>query len=58
MAGPQTAYNKGYQNLLELASAEERDEFAFSFDPNVYPANSLYQGSYKFSRHFYLNRAR
>lgn len=49
----QTAYNKGYQTLLELASAEDRDEFAFSFDPNVYPANSLYQGPYKFARHFY-----
>jgi type III restriction enzyme len=49
----QTAYNQGYQNLLELATAEERDEFAFRFDPDVYPANSLYQGSYKFTRHFY-----
>jgi type III restriction enzyme len=49
----QTAYNKGYQRLLELASAEERDEFTFWFDPNVYPANSFCQGSYNFDRHFY-----
>ena len=49
----QTAYNKGYQSLLELAVAEEKDEFAFRFDPNVYPANSFYQGAYKFSKHLY-----
>jgi type III restriction enzyme len=49
----QTAYNKGYQALLELAVAEERDEFAFRFDPNVYPANSFYQGPYKLPKHLY-----
>ena len=49
----QTAYNKGYQALLELAVAEERDEFAFRFDPNVYPANWFYQGQYKFAKHLY-----
>jgi type III restriction enzyme len=49
----QTAYNKGYQALLELAVAEERDEFAFRFDPNDYRANSFYKGPYNFSKHLY-----
>lgn len=49
----QTAYNKGYQMLLENAVEDKRDEFAFHYDPAIYPANSLYRGSYRFSKHFY-----
>jgi type III restriction enzyme len=49
----QTAYNKGYQILLEIARSDERDEFAFRFDPNGYRPNWSYQGPYKFARHFY-----
>ena len=49
----QAAYSKGYSELLALAVTDERDEFAFHYQPNNYPANWLFQGSYKFSKHFY-----
>jgi type III restriction enzyme len=49
----QTAYNRGYQTLLEMSIEDERDEFAFHYDPLIYPANWLYRGSYKFRNHFY-----
>lgn len=49
----QTAYNKGYQMLLENAVESERDEFTFHFDTAAYPPSWLYRGSYKFSKHFY-----
>lgn len=49
----QTAYNRGYQMLLESAVESERDEFAFHYDPAVYPANRLYSSSFDFNKHFY-----
>ncbi|WP_263367954.1 DEAD/DEAH box helicase [Edaphobacter bradus] len=49
----QAAYNKDYQALLDLSVTDDRDEYAFHFDPLIYPASSLYQGSYRFTKHFY-----
>src|ERR1035437_5393920 len=50
-----TAYAKGYQELLfgPNAAVETSYEYAFNYDPNNYPANWLYSGRQKFSRHFY-----
>jgi type III restriction enzyme len=49
------AYNKGYQELLfgPNAAVETSYDYAFTYDPNSYPANWLYSGRHKFAKHFY-----
>jgi type III restriction enzyme len=49
------AYNKGYQELLfgPNAAVETSYDYAFTYDPNRYPANWLYDGRQKFNKHFY-----
>jgi len=49
------AYNKGYQELLfgPNAAVETSYDYAFSYDPNSYPANWLYSGRHRFTKHFY-----
>jgi len=50
------AYNKGYQFCMfgkeEIATVNPA-RFSFVFDPNNYPANSLYQGRLNFNKHYY-----
>lgn len=49
------AYDKGYQELLfgPNATVETSYDYAFAYDPNVYPANWLYSGRNRFQKHFY-----
>ncbi len=51
----QTAYEKGYQEVLfgPGSAVQTSYKYAFSFDPANYPAHEFYNGSYKFSKHFY-----
>ena len=47
---------QAYQNLLFDAPLKELSvtpECVFSYDPNHYPANKLYAGPYRFSKHYY-----
>ncbi|KAF0221140.1 MAG: type III restriction protein res [Geobacteraceae bacterium] len=52
------AHFKAYQSLL-LPECETpllvTPEFCFSFDPNEYPYNTKYHGSYHFQKHYYKN---
>lgn len=50
-----SAYNNGCQELLfgPSAAPETSYEYAFKYDPNVYPAKWLYPGRYAFPKHFY-----
>ena len=47
--------NLNYRKLLfgDNTTAETTYDYAFKFDPNSYPANSFYQGRYKFNHHYY-----
>jgi type III restriction enzyme len=49
------AYNAGYQELLfgPNAAPETSFEYAFRYDPNVYPAKWYYSGRNRFEKHFY-----
>lgn len=49
------AYAKGYQDTLfgPAAAVETSFNYAFSFDPAVYPANWFYSGRYRFQKHYY-----
>lgn len=52
----ESAYTFGYQTLLLPDSPTPllvTPEVCFSFDPLRYPYNSLYQGAYKFKKHYY-----
>lgn len=50
-----SAYNAGYQDLLfgPNAAPETSFDYAFRYDPNIYPAKWLYSGKYRFEKHFY-----
>lgn len=52
----QQAYEKGYQGCLfgpnAIASINEK-AFSFKFDPNVYPVNDYFDGSFRFKKHYY-----
>jgi len=50
------AFKKGYQTCMfgaEAIATVDPDEFSFSFDPNNYPANVLYEGPIAFDNHYY-----
>lgn len=49
------AYAKGYQESLfgPAAAVETSFDYAFSFNPNNYPANWYYSGGFKFKKHYY-----
>lgn len=49
------AYEKGYQETLfgSSAAVETSFDFAFSFSPDLYPANWFYSGGFKFKKHYY-----
>ena len=49
------AYAKGYQDTLfgPAAAVETSCDYAFSFDPAIYPANWFYSGRYRFQKHYY-----
>jgi type III restriction enzyme len=49
------AYAKAYQDSLfgPTAAVETSFDFAFSFDPAIYPANWFYSGGFKFNKHYY-----
>jgi len=52
----QQASNKGYQSCMfshESIATIDSKNFSFSFDPNNYPANSLYHGKLSFGKHYY-----
>jgi len=52
----QEAFKKGYQSCMfsnEAIATVEPDSFSFSFDPNNYPANILYEGAIAFDKHYY-----
>lgn len=52
----QNAYTSSYQKLLLPDSPTPltvTPEVCFSYDPLRYPYNFLYQGAYKFSKHYY-----
>jgi len=51
----QQAFDRGYQHVLfdNPQNVETSFDYAFSFDPDNYPARWHYQGRYKFSRHYY-----
>lgn len=44
-----------YAALLfgKAAIVQTTYDYAFKFDPNSYPANAFYQGSYQFNKHYY-----
>ena len=46
-----------YQTLLfgDNAAMETTYDYAFTFDPNSYPANDFYHGRYQFNKHYYGN---
>ena len=35
------------------AAPETSFDYSFQYDPNVYPAHTLYTGKYRFAKHFY-----
>jgi type III restriction enzyme len=49
------SYAKGYQETLfaPQAAVETSFHYAFSFQPNIYPANWFYKGGFKFKNHYY-----
>jgi type III restriction enzyme len=50
------AHKKGYQSCmfsLDAIVTVSPEEFSFSFDPNNYPANILYEGKFGFTKHYY-----
>ena len=49
------AYRSGYQDLLfgPSAAPETSFEYAFHFQPDVYPARWYYSGRNRFEKHFY-----
>jgi type III restriction enzyme len=51
------ARQDNYQSYLfedtDNVVTTDEGEFAFVFDPNIYPANSFYRGSYTFAKHYY-----
>ena len=49
------AYARGYQDTLfgPAAAVDTSFDFAFSFDPAIYPANWYYSGGFKFKKHYY-----
>lgn len=51
----QQAYAKGYQETLfgPSAAVETRFDYAFTYDPNIYPAHGFYRGNYRFQKHYY-----
>jgi len=51
----QAAYEQGYQHKLFDVGArvETSPSYAFTFDPNNYPAHWPYKGRYQFARHYY-----
>ena len=51
----QVAYERGYQHTLFDAGArvETSPNYAFTFDPNNYPAHWPYNGRYQFAKHYY-----
>jgi len=52
----QEAFKKGYQACMfssEAIATVDPEEFSFSFDPNNYPANVLYEGAIAFDKHYY-----
>lgn len=51
----EAAYAKGYQDTLfgPAAAVETSFDYAFSFDPENYPANWYYSGQYRFQKHYY-----
>ena len=46
-----------FQALLfgDHAAMETTYDYAFTFDPNSYPANDFYHGRYQFNKHYYGN---
>ena len=50
------AYNRCYQLCMfgeEAIAIISPQNFSFSFDPNNYPTNSLYEGNLGFNKHYY-----
>ncbi len=50
------AIANGHQSLLPgmtLPSEQEMPFLGFRFEPGLYPARNLYQGRYRFAKHFY-----
>lgn len=50
------AHKKGYQSCMfsfDAIVTVSPEEFSFSFDPNNYPANILYEGKFGFTKHYY-----
>jgi len=47
------ASKKGFQGLLDLGLVVTDKSFNMTFDPNHYPASRLYDGQYKFRKHYY-----
>ncbi len=50
------AFNKGYQTCMfgpKAIATVEPSEFSFSFEPDNYPANVLYEGAIAFDKHYY-----
>jgi len=50
------AFKKGYQSCMfgiDAIATVDPHEFSFSFDPNNYPANVLYEGVIAFDKHYY-----
>lgn len=49
------AYANGYQDTLFAPQAvvETSFDYAFAYNPNVYPANWYYRGGHKWTRHYY-----
>ena len=50
----QQAFEKGYQLCLfgEEAVVETSSQYAFTFDPENYPANTFQRGGFQFPKHF------
>lgn len=52
----QKATQAGFQQCLfsgDAIAEVDIDEYSFTFDPSQYPANRLYEGRYKFGKHYY-----
>jgi len=52
----QKATQAGFQQYLfsrDAIAEVDIGKFSFTFDPAQYPANRLYEGQYKFSKHYY-----
>ena len=51
----QLAYERGYQHTLfdNSQNVETSFDYAFSFDPDNYPARWHYRGRYQFNKHYY-----